>query len=140
MKTKSITKKKKPDIDVGNKPYVDNYPQLKQWLDKHEAACMWQAPREERPRRAGCDWSPRAYIECWLVGGRPLIIVVYANKMGWEVYTSANSVSISDTLNDAENRLGLPEPKKCAKCRASIDKPHLDANEGEHCDNCKDPG
>jgi len=93
--------------DNSRKPWVSNYPPLREWLNKHDARCMWQVPSQERPNEADYDWVPQAYIECWIVGRRPCIIVVRGDKMGWEIYTDGDTHRIDETLLDAERRLGL---------------------------------
>jgi hypothetical protein len=99
--------KKKQEDDNSNKPWVSNYPVLQAWLDNHGARCMWQTPREEKPRNAEWDWSPQAYIECWIVGTRQCILIVYANKGGWNIFTDVNTPRVDETLADAERRCGL---------------------------------
>jgi hypothetical protein len=105
MATKS--NKKTESEDNSNKPWVSNYPALKNWLDRLDAHCMWQIPMNERPRGAGCDWAPTSYVECWMVGRRPIVILVHSNKMGWDIYTNADTSRIDETLVDAERRVGV---------------------------------
>ncbi len=95
--------------DTSNHPYVSNYPPLRAWLDKHDARCMWQVPSQAPPSDPdeAYGWVPQAYIECWIVGKRPCIILVRGNKMGWEIYTDGNTIKIDETLADAERRLGI---------------------------------
>lgn len=99
--------RKTKTVDTSNHPYVSNYPPLREWLDKHDARCMWQVPSQEKPSDAEYDWVPQAYIECWIVGQRQCIIIVRGNKMGWEIYTDGNTPRIVETLADAERRLGI---------------------------------
>ena len=98
--------KKQPETDNSRKPWVSNYPPLKEWLDKHDATCMWQVPSNPDPGY-DIDWAPVSYIECWLVNGRPVIVVVRADKMGWDIFTDCNSARVDETLADAEKRVGL---------------------------------
>lgn len=84
----------------GEEPYVENYPELSEWLKRHEARCMWQLP-------LGDSEMPTAFVECYLIGRRLLVVVVNARKHGWELYTALDSVLIDPTLIDAEKRLGL---------------------------------
>ncbi len=93
--------------DTSNHPYVSNYKPLQAWLVKHDARCMWQVPSQEKPSDVGYDWVPQAYIECWIVGKRPCIILVRGDKMGWEIYTDGNTNLVAETFADAERRLGL---------------------------------
>lgn len=97
----------KPETDSSHKPWVSNYPPLAQWLDKHEARCMWQVPGNERPRDAEHDWHPQFYVECYLVNRHPVIVIVRADKMGWDIYTAADTPAIDATLLDVERRIGL---------------------------------
>lgn len=99
--------KKKPEADTSHKPWVSNYPPLKEWLDKHEARCMSQVPSHEKPRDADYDWTPQSYIEFWIVNRRAVILVVRAHKMGWDIYTAADTPKVAETLLDAERRVGL---------------------------------
>jgi hypothetical protein len=86
------------DID---KPWVDNYPPLRDWLRKHEARCNWQLP-------LGNKSFPNAYVESWIApNGREFVVVVQANRLGWNIYTPEPSSEIVGTLADAERRLGL---------------------------------
>lgn len=92
-------------VKTKEKPYVANYPPLAAWLKKHEARCMWQVPM------GGTFDTATAYVEGWMFGGRIAILVVHANGMGWDVFTSGSDSRIKETLEDAEKRLGLePDP------------------------------
>ncbi len=103
-----MTRKTKKTVDTSNSPYVSSYPPLRDWLDKHDARCMWQTPREPKPYDVSYDWEPQAYIECWMIAGhQPFILTIHNNKMGWEIYTNGNTPKVSETLADAERRLGL---------------------------------
>ena len=101
---------KKKDIDTNNHPYVSNYPPLQTWLDKHDARCMWQRSMQDEDSAQVRDRGyPTAYIECWMVNSRPVIIVVHANKHGWEIYTALNDIRTGTTLKDAEQRVSVCE-------------------------------
>jgi hypothetical protein len=39
--TKTKKSKDRKD-DTSDKPWVSNYPPLRDWLDKHDARCQWQ--------------------------------------------------------------------------------------------------
>ena len=93
-------KKTKREDNI-NKPWVSNYPPLKEWLDKNGAQCMDQMPY-------GNPDSPAAYFEKWMTpNGRIFLIEVRANQMGWDIFTPGPSSEIAATLNDANDRLGL---------------------------------
>lgn len=81
-----------------DKPWVSNYPALLAWLDKHRARCMWQEYDNEHSRRS---------VEGWLVGDTMVIVLVYADQRGWELFTPCLDTEIAATLADAEKRLGL---------------------------------
>jgi len=91
--------------DYSNHPYVSNYPQLQEWLDKNEARCMWQLPMGE----SGSYDYPRAYVECYQIpaNGRVFIVLVHADRHGWDIYTACGNMNIEATLNDADIRLNL---------------------------------
>lgn len=95
--TKKAEEKFKRDLE--NKPYVSNYPPLQNFLVKHGAHCMWQLQHGDEDE----DYGVRAYVEAWIFPktNRIAIIQIHANKMGWEIYTPAN------TLADTAKRLGL---------------------------------
>jgi hypothetical protein len=99
---------KKKKHDTSEMPYVENYPALKAWLDKHDARCMWQVPMQcEHDRNP--DQAPTAYVEQWLFPKtrRLAIILVHAHKHGWDIYAAKNDNDVAATLADAEARLGL---------------------------------
>jgi hypothetical protein len=83
-----------------DKPYIDNYPPLKSWLDEHDARCQWQLP-------LGPKTNPTAYIEGWLVGTTMCIIGVYSRQLGWYIYTTSGDNTVAGALADASKRLGL---------------------------------
>lgn len=68
---------------------------LREWLFRH-GRCAWQVPATKK--------NPRA-IECWIVNGQ-LVIATIA-EYGWELYTQPATNSISETLADAELRVGM---------------------------------
>lgn len=80
-------------VDTSNYPYVDNYPPLRDWLREHKARCMWQLPM-------GGD-APSAYVEGCQVYGRMVVIVVHANRGGWEIYSAHPSLGVRESLDDA---------------------------------------
>lgn len=108
MAKKSTPKTK---TDNTNKPWVDNYPVLQDWLRAIEARCFSQI------RTGGDEENPTGYLETYLLPGnvRPFIVEVRANKMGWEIYTPCGSITTWETLEDANRRLGLPENKGIVK-------------------------
>jgi hypothetical protein len=85
-----------------DKPYVDNYPPLRDWLRKHEMRCDWQIP-------LGDAEDPSVFVECYHAprSAHPIIVCVNANGHGWNLYTPSASTKIDETLADAERRLGL---------------------------------
>jgi hypothetical protein len=86
-----------------DKPWVSNYPPLRDFLAKHEARCNWQL------RLGGTEDEPGAYVECHVFPtGRVAIIVVHARRHGWEIYTSGPSNRIAESLEDAAARLEIP--------------------------------
>ncbi len=106
MATKTKTSRDtNPKADNSNRPWVSNYPPLAVWLEKHEARCMWQLPLGGEPD------EPTAYVEHYMIvkGNKAslFVVVVHANGHGWEIYTPCDSNMITETLEDAEKRLGL---------------------------------
>jgi hypothetical protein len=87
--------------DNRNKPWVSNYPSLRNWLDRIGARCMEQNP-------VGNARTPSAYLERWMMpAGRSFIVEVRGNSMGWNIYTDADTPHIDLTIADAEKRLGI---------------------------------
>ena len=105
------TAKTTPPKGNSNKPWVANYPPLQVWLHKHEARCMWQWPCGEPPSDPDdrYDWTPCAYVECYLVRTKLVIVVVHANRNGWEIYTAPDALKVDETLAEVERRIGIAE-------------------------------
>lgn len=90
--------------DTKNKPYVSNYPPLRDWLHKHEAFCQWQLP-------LGPEDNPNAYVEMWQPSdGWPVVVIAHHNQFGWEIYTSHPTNDIEATLADADARIARRPP------------------------------
>lgn len=77
---------------------AEEYPQLREWLAKHNARCAWQ-----RPGPSG------TYIEHWRINGHVVIVVLYPKRNGWDLFTQVggNTTIICETLAEAEAKLGL---------------------------------
>lgn len=86
-------------VRTEDRAYVSNYPPLREWLEKHEARCMWQ-------EGTGPKDNPD-FVECWIVNGVAMIVVVHANRRGWDIFTPCRDSSIEATLTDAELRCGI---------------------------------
>lgn len=99
--------KRKTEVDTKDRPYVGNYPPLQEWLDKHGASCQWQVPMQAQPEDADSDWYPTAYVECWLVNQRPVVLVIHAHRGGWQIYSALDSQLCAESFVDAEQRVGL---------------------------------
>ena len=77
-----------------DRPWVANYPPLKEWLGKIQARCMDQIPAGDN------------YVEQWMTpNGRNFLVLVRAYKLGWDVYTNCGSNGVAATLDDAGKRL-----------------------------------
>lgn len=74
----------------GNEPWIRNYPPLQAWLDKHNAHCLWQTRADGRAMNEE-EYRPRSYVEGWMVNGRVVVIVVHADKHGWEIHTACRT-------------------------------------------------
>jgi hypothetical protein len=81
--------------DTSKEPWISNYPPLEKWLHRPGNCCMWQ----QRIAPANRDM-----IECWLVNGIVVIVLVHGNGNGWDLFTSANTPNIDATLADADVR------------------------------------
>jgi hypothetical protein len=102
-----MNRNKKSERDPKDRPYVDNYPPLRDWLHERDGSCKWQLP-------VGDAKEPVAYVESWLLtnprrGKGPdvaeVLVVVYANQGGWNLYTACRDGKIETTIKDAEERL-----------------------------------
>ena len=82
-----------------NDPIISNYPPLDQWLAKHDARRQWKLP-------GGPISAPSMSVEGWLIGGQLFLIMVHANQIGWDLFTSCHDRNVKITLADAEARLG----------------------------------
>ncbi len=89
-----------------DQPWVSNYPPLKSWLEKIEARCLQQTPVGVSSDDDD-DASPMAYLETWLANGHVFLVEVRANRLGWNIYTCADTNATDATLFDASQRLGI---------------------------------
>lgn len=103
-----------PKLKNEDQPWTANYPALQRWLDAHGARCVAQLP-------LGNVRSPQAYLETWMVNGRVFVVQVFAERKGWNIYTAYPGNETTDTLIDAEQRLGL-EPIETKEDPASGSK------------------
>lgn len=83
-------------------PYVSNYRVLREFLDQHDARCMWQL------RLGGSSSAPTGFVEMWqFPTGRQAIILVHAHQRGWDIFTPDGTNSVGAALQDARTRLEL---------------------------------
>jgi len=81
-----------------DKPWIGNYPPLHEWLMQNDARCDWQL-------RLG-KGAHASMLEQWrMPGSLPFIVLVMANKHGWEVYSPCHENNINATLEDAKRRI-----------------------------------
>lgn len=75
--------------------------QLDNWLDKHNARCMWQTWTQ--PRKKG------NVVECWTFANGSIAIIMRYSGGGWDIYPLASPQSnlILDVFKESELRLGL---------------------------------
>lgn len=74
---------------------IENYPTLVEWLTRINARCLWW--HGDATRR----------LEGWTASGAVFVILIYANKRGFEIFTSSNTNDIGETFADAELRMGV---------------------------------
>jgi hypothetical protein len=92
---------------VRNKRGAARVQALQDWLNKHDARCMWSAHVD------GAEQDNGARVEAHMMSrgdGRPVIILInyFADGAGWEIYAPVSSeISIVATLAAAEKALGL---------------------------------
>lgn len=86
-----------PNKDV-DEPWISNYPPLHDWLMTNNARCDWQM-------RYG-KGKQGFMLEQWrLPHSLPFVVLVYASKGGWEIFTPCASNSIEQTLTDCAERI-----------------------------------
>jgi len=84
-----------------DQPWLENYHDLWDWINKHKGICMWQTTY-------GPPERPSARVEVWRVGhGRLCLIVVHSGRRGWEIYTPTEGVTHEEIFADAEKKLGI---------------------------------
>lgn len=101
-----------PKRDSKDEPYVENYAPLKAWLNHHNAVCVWQIPY------GGTKAKPMSYLECYRVGRGLVIVQIFENLHGWEIYTTSCDNDVAASLRDAtvrcklapDNRVTIPAP------------------------------
>lgn len=81
-----------------DKPYVSNYPPLRNWLDEHDARCMHQLP-------IGDKENPAAYLELYLINGVEVVVLVHQRGNGWNLFTPSATGKIYETFADANARI-----------------------------------
>lgn len=86
-----------------DQPWIENYPPLRDWIRKHEMRCVHQIPF------GGTKAAPEAYLEAWQAPNCAVMVwmVVRSNKHGWDLMTGVSTNSVTETLEDAERRMGL---------------------------------
>jgi hypothetical protein len=93
----------KPKMADKDRPWVENYPPLHEWLKKQKAQRDWHLPYGDPER-------PAAMIEQWnFPNGNTATVIVHARQLGWDIRTSCKTDNIEGTLIDAEARLDLDE-------------------------------
>lgn len=79
---------------------------LDAWLDQYDARFVWSRDVHQPTNGLITDDTS---VECYRIG-RDIALVI-RHRHGWDVFTSADRVSIAQTLADAELRTGLALPK-----------------------------
>lgn len=91
---------------IKDRPYVDNYPPLRDFLREIGARCNIQLP-------AGDPDDPTSYVEQWTawsaLKGKSVTfqVVVHRDGMGWDIATFADTNEVDETLRVTRERLGL---------------------------------
>lgn len=83
-------------------PEISDYPPLLEWLNKHDAKCLWYVSDWERGVK-----KPLRHVEAWLVRGALVLVVLYAERRGWHIYTEANTTDIAAQFADVERRIRI---------------------------------
>lgn len=84
-----------------DQPWLENYPPLKEWIDKHGHSCMWDAKT-----------SGDCRVEAWLVQPELSLVILTIRpfRRGWDLFTSCQSNNIAETIRDANVRCGIVKP------------------------------
>lgn len=86
-------------------PTTRDYPALHAWLQKHDARCQWELDHNKGETNAF-----KVISFHFPASGHHVLVQVH-HRMGWNLYTAFTGNSVSDSLEDAERRLGLePNP------------------------------
>lgn len=84
--------------DTSKEPWVENYPELKTWLDDHDAVCNWQ-------KRIGSGGTA-CMVESWTIRGyNPFLVLVWANGNGWHIYTESSEGETEKYLAESLDRI-----------------------------------
>lgn len=75
---------------------------LQEWLERRQARCVWQIDTSKME-----GFTAGSSLTAYIVNGRFLIVQMFNGGQAWDIYTGTPSLKWSDTLIDAERRLGL---------------------------------
>ncbi len=78
---------------------------LQEWLDRKQARCLWQIDTSNQEGH-----TKGSSLTAYMINGRVCIVQMFNGGTAWDIYTASPSVRWSDTLIDAERRLGLVAP------------------------------
>ncbi len=87
-------------------PTIEDHPLLLEWLNANNAQCLWYVSDWETGRA-----KPLRHVEAWLVNQRIVLIELRPDtssgmRGGWDMYTAPDTLSIAETLADANVRVG----------------------------------
>lgn len=96
---------------------LDRYPELKAWLEKHDAKMMWT-------QKMNVAKMGPVQQDCWLIGNGYAMIFFWPTSYG--LYTAAPGTAPESPLADAEARLLPDDGETCTECRTPYTKKDID--------------
>lgn len=82
-------------------PSIEHYPILRDWLDAMEARFMI---RLATPTASS---GKSLAMEAWHISGTVFWVQLYSHRGGWDIFTSAGTNNVAETLFDAVERLNV---------------------------------
>ncbi len=88
-------------MNIKDKAYTSNYPDLEEWIHGNEGRCAWQILHGDQD-------AFHSYVELWQFEKGQAIVLVHSHHRGWDIFTPCRSNKVTDTLEDAYERISKP--------------------------------
>lgn len=83
-----------------DKPWIENYPELDEWLKTTAARGMWE-------KTIGEGMGQQMIRYYLFPNGKAAIVTVWAQQGGYQIWTESAEVKTPEYFTDTEKRLGL---------------------------------